>query len=210
MTKENKILVDDNGKIDHEFIDNLLSKQMGTLDDWINSHNVQRWYWTTLRAMALSTAYELISEIEKCGKDNAHAAAYLLKSRIDYASPFVGPKTVGWSYKQLSIATDPIQLSMVQSRVEIPKEKIWIIIGSYSGIPEVSAYFTEEACRNAWNDLIDDDYCREREYMIERYDRHLDRSWTELLTADIAWEEGWCEMHKNEYRWDIIYPEGEQ
>jgi len=180
----------DNGKIDHSRVDELWSNSMRTLDSWINSWNVQRWYWTTTRAVVLNIAYELICEIEKCGED-AHAAAFMLKGRLDYGMTFVGRGTVGWSFRQLATATGhESPRSELAFNEEEHVERVWILSHYHGGIPELFAYFTKNACLHAWNKCWDD---------MEWWNGD-----DENVSSEEAWNDGWCQRHKVEMRWEEL------
>ena len=89
---------------------------------------------------------------------------------------------------------------------------VWVIISSYGFIPEISLYGSEAACKKAWIDCVDDEYCKERGYTIELSERLIGpdgeptgewRHWSEPLTSENSWENGYCEMHKTELRWSV-------
>ena len=70
--------------------------------------------------------------------------------------------------------------------------KMWYVMGIWSGIPEVSLYSSEALCRKAWDECFDADEIADKEYTDHEGNP---------LTADNAWGHGWCEMHKQEWRW---------
>ena len=80
------------------------------------------------------------------------------------------------------------------------KQKVWIIMGIHSGIPQsYDLYSSEEKCREAWDEYFNPEYIEEREY-VDADDLPL--------TAERAWHHGWCEMHKDELRWEVSYLDG--
>lgn len=78
--------------------------------------------------------------------------------------------------------------------------KAWVITHYHGGIPNGSSIYLNEAdARVDWDNMFDAEDIAKYEY-----EDHEGK----LLTAQSAWDHGWCEMHKEEMRVDETIIEG--